>query len=130
MNPFSALLLVSLFSVQAFSQASLHSLNYSSELPFHTSRDSEYYHLETSMLIRSILTDMVFIIIKDQDETKDVRFLITFKSNNGAELPLKYVVASEKIEKILKSDFYKDIFREDSYDWINRSFRTNIAYKE
>ena len=95
MNQFFSLLLISLFSVQAFSQNSSFLLNYNSELPFSTSNDSKYYHLESSVLIRSISDDMISIIIKDQDETKIFRFLITFKSNNGAELLINYLVPVE-----------------------------------
>ena len=130
MNQFFSLLLISLFSVQAFSQNSSFLLNYNSELPFSTSNDSKYYHLESSVLIRSISNDMISIIIKDQDETKIFRFLITFKSNNGAELLINYLVPVKKIKSILNVASYKEVFKKQSYDWINRSFRSNIPYKD
>ena len=130
MNQFFSLLLISLFSVQAFSQNSSFLLNYNSELPFSTSNDSKYYHLESSVLIRSISNDMISIIIKDQDETKNFRFLITFKSNNGAELLINYLVPAKKIKSILNVASYKEVFKKESYDWINRSFRSNLPYKD
>ena len=34
-------------------------LNYVSELPFQTSNDSEYYHLESSLLLRKITKDIL-----------------------------------------------------------------------
>jgi len=130
MNQFFSLLLISLFSVQAFSQNSSFLLNYNSELPFSTSNDSKYYHLESSVLIRSISNDMISIIIKDQDETKNFRFLITFKSNNGAELLINYLVPAKKIKSILNVASYKEVFKKESYDWINRSFRSNLPYND
>jgi hypothetical protein len=130
MNQFFSLLLISLFSVQAFSQNSSFLLNYNSELPFSTSNDSKYYHLESSVLIRSISNDMISIIIKDQDETKIFRFLITFKSNNGAELLINYLVPVKKIKNILNVASYKEVFKKESYDWINRSFRSNLPYND
>ena len=130
MNQFFSLLLISLFSVQAFSQNSSFLLNYNSELPFSTSNDSKYYHLESSVLIRSISDDMISIIIKDQDETKIFRFLITFKSNNGAELLINYLVPVKKIKSILNVASYKEVFKKESYDWINRSFRSNLPYND
>jgi len=130
MNQLCVLLLISLLSVQAFSQNSALLLNYNSELPFSTSNDSEYYHLESSVLIRSISNDMISIITKDQDEIKDFRFLITFKSNNGAELLINYSVPVKKIKSILNVASHKEVFKKESYDWINRSFRSNIPYKD
>ena len=130
MNQFFSLLLICLFSVQAFSQNSSFLLNYNSELPFSTSNDSKYYHLESSVLIRSISNDMISIIIKDQDETKIFRFLITFKSNNGAELLINYLVPVKKIKSILNVASYKEVFKKESYDWINRSFRSNLPYND
>ena len=130
MNQFFSLLLISLFSVQAFSQNSSFLLNYNSELPFSTSNDSKYYHLESSVLIRSISNDMISIITKDQDETKDFLFLITFKSSNGAELLINYIVPVKKIKRILNVVSYKEVFKKESYDWINRSFRSNLPYND
>ena len=130
MNQLHVLLLISLLSVQAFSQNSSIPLNYYSELPFSTSNDSKYYHLESSVLIRSISNDMISIIIKDQDETKIFRFLITFKSNNGAELLINYLVPVKKIKSILNVASYKEVFKKESYDWINRSFRSNLPYND
>ena len=79
MNQLCVLLLISLLSGQAFSQNSALLLNYNSELPFSTSNDSKYYHLESSVLIRSISNDMISIITKDQDEIKDFFFFNHFQ---------------------------------------------------
>ena len=130
MNQLSALLLISLLSVQAFSQNSSLILNYNSELLFSTPNDSKYYHLESSVLIRSISNDMITIITKNKNETKDFHFLITFKSNNGAELLINYLVPVKKIKSILNVVSYKEVFKKESYDWINRSFRSNLPYKD
>lgn len=130
MNQLSALLLISLFTVQAFSQNSSLLLNYNSELPFSTPNDSKYYHLESSVLIRSISNDMITIITKNKNETKDFHFLITFKSNNGAELLINYLVPVKKIKSILNVVSYKEVFKKESYDWINRSFRSNLPYED
>tara|TARA_B110000037_G_scaffold43849_1_gene53952 strand:+ start:537 stop:950 length:414 start_codon:yes stop_codon:yes gene_type:complete len=130
MNQLHVLLLISLLSVQAFSQNSSIPLNYYSELPFSTSNDSKYYHLESSVLIRSISNDMISIITKDQDETKDFHFSITFKSNNGAELLINYLVPVKKIKSILNVASYIEVFKKESYDWINGSFRSNLPYKD
>ena len=130
MNQFFSLLLISLFSVQAFSQNSSFLLNYNSELPFSTSNDSKYYHLESSVLIRSISNDMISIIKKNKNDTKNFRFLITFKSNNGAELLINYLVPVKKIKSILNVASYKEVFKKESYDWINRSFRSNLPYND
>ena len=73
---------------------------------------------------------MISIITKDQDETKDFLFLITFKSNNGAELLINYLVPVKKIKSILNVASYKEVFKKESYDWINRSFRSNLPYKD
>ena len=130
MNQLSTIILISLFTVQAFSQNSSLLLNYNSELPFSTPNDSKYYHLESSVLIRSISNDMISTITKDQDETKDFRFLITFKSSNGAELLINYLVPVKKIKSVLNVVSYKEVFKKESYDWINRSFRSNLPYKD
>ena len=130
MNQLSTIILISLFTVQAFSQNSSLLLNYNSELPFSSPNDSKYYHLESSILIRSISNDMISIITKDQDETKNFRFLITFKSSNGAELLINYLVPVKKIKSILNIVSYKEVFKKESYDWINRSFRSNLPYKD
>ncbi len=130
MNQLSTIILISLFTVQAFSQNSSLLLNYNSELPFSTPNDSKYYHLESSILIRSISNDMISTITKDQDETKNFRFLITFKSSNGAELLINYLVPVKKIKSILNVVSYKEVFKKESYDWINRSFRSNLPYKD
>ena len=130
MNQLSALLLISLLSVQAFSQNSSLILNYNSELPFSTPNDSKYYHLESSVLIRSISNDMITIITKNKNDTKDFHFLITFKSSNGAELLINYLVPVKKSKSILNVVSYKEVFKKESYDWINRSFRSNLPYKD
>ena len=44
-------------------------LNYITELPFQTSQDSQYFHLESSMMIRDI-TDNIFEFAKQYKEKK------------------------------------------------------------
>ena len=73
---------------------------------------------------------MITIITKNKNETKDFHFLITLKSSNGAELLINYLVPVKKIKSILNVVSYKEVFKKESYDWINRSFRSNLPYKD
>tara|TARA_B110000467_G_C17864269_1_gene236440 strand:- start:40 stop:477 length:438 start_codon:yes stop_codon:yes gene_type:complete len=130
MNRFSLFFSISLFlfSTIAFSQQNV--MNYPSELPFQTSNDSEYYHLESSILIRTVVKDIMVILEKVKDKSQSQSFRIFFKNSKGAQLPIDYAIDSKKISSILASNYAKKAFMIETYDWINRSFRSNIPFKD
>jgi hypothetical protein len=109
-----------------FAQKQTVYLSYPSELPFQTSNDSEYYHLEASLLIRQILSDMNQILEKNQNKKQDIEFNILIKNNYGAVQPIDYLVDANSYYNKLS----KNTFLSHSYDWINRTFRSNIPYED
>lgn len=130
MNQFKFLvvLIILLFSTNMFSQHN--ELNYPSELPFQTQNDSEYYHLESSLLIRTIVKDIVEVLEKVKVKNESQSFRILFQNSNGAQLPINYTVDVEKITSVMASDSGKSAFMVETYDWINRSFRSNIPFED
>lgn len=123
---FSILILLGLFCFSSlFAQKQTVYLSYPSELPFQTSNDSEYYHLEATLLIRQILSDMNQILEKNQNKKQDIEFNILIKNNYGAVQPINYLVEANSYY----NDSYKNTFMKNSYDWINRTFRSNIPYE-
>ena len=101
-------------------------LNYTSDLPFQTSNESEYYHLESTILIRKIINDISEVIDKKKNRSKDQKFTIIIKNLYGAIFPINYLVSKNPFT----SKATKEKFMEQSYDWFNRSFRSNIPYKD
>ena len=123
---FSFLILLGLFcTTTLFAQKQTVYLSYPSELPFQTSNDSEYYNLEATLLIRQILSDMNQILEKNQNKKQDIEFNILIKNNYGAVQPINYLVEANSYY----NDSYKNTFMKHSYDWINRTFRSNIPYE-
>lgn len=123
---FSILILLGLFCFSSlFAQKQTVYLSYPSELPFQTSNDSDYYHLEATLLIRQILSDMNQILEKNQNKKQDIEFNILIKNNYGAVQPINYLVEANSYY----NDSYKNTFMKNSYDWINRTFRSNIPYE-
>ena len=123
---FSILILLGLFCFSSlFAQKQTVYLSYPSELPFQTSNDSDYYHLEATLLIRQILSDMNQILEKNQNKKQDIEFNILIKNNYGAVQPINYLVEANSYY----NDSYKNTFMNHSYDWINRTFRSNIPYE-
>ena len=56
-------------------------LTYTSELPFQTSNENEYYNLKSTLLIRQILSDINKIIKKKQNDKDDIEFTIIIRNN-------------------------------------------------
>ena len=127
MNQFISFLLVGLLSLTStFTQKEEVLLTYHSDLPFQTVNDTEYYHLESTLMIRKILSDMVTVIEKKENNNRDVEFTILIKNDYGAVLPINYLVQA----KPYSLEASKNLFMKRSYDWINRSFRSNIPYED
>ena len=60
-------LLAMLFSLSLFAQKESLFLNYNSDIPFQTSIDNEYYHLEATLMIRNIINDIEGVLEKKQN---------------------------------------------------------------
>ena len=59
MNQLNLFLFFIFITAHAFGQKMQEvELNYLTEIPFKTSQDSEYYHLESTMMIRGITNDI------------------------------------------------------------------------
>ena len=124
MNQFFKFFIILFISNNIFSQDTIF-LNYTSDLPFQTSNESEYYHLESTVLIRNIINDIAEVIDK-KNLLKDQKFTIIIKNLSGAVFPINYLVSKNPYN----SNTTKEKFMEQSYDWFNRSFRSNFPYKD
>ena len=101
-------------------------MNYTSDIPFQTQNESEYYHLESTVLIRNIINDIAEVIDKRKNLLKDQKFTIIIKNLSGAVFPINYLVSKNPYNSVAS----KEKFMEQSYDWFNRSFRSNFPYKD
>lgn len=127
MNQLISFLLFGIFSLSfTFAQKQEVLLTYPSDLPFQTVNDTEFYHLESTLMIRKILSDMIAAIEKKENKNRDVEFTILIKNDYGAVLPINYFVQAAPYT----SEASKNLFMKRSYDWINRSFRSNIPYED
>ena len=115
-----------IYQQKAFSQKQDLYLSYDTELAFQTPNDNKYYHLEATMLIRQVLSDIHDALKKKQNKNQDVEFILLFKNDYGAVKPINYLVKSNSFSDELSKNF----FMKNSYDWINRTFRSNIPYKD
>ena len=115
-----------IYQPKAFSQKQDLYLSYDTELAFQTPNDNKYYHLEATMLIRQVLSDIDDALKKKQNRNQDVEFILLFKNDYGAVKPINYLVKSNSFSNELSKNF----FMKNSYDWINRTFRSNIPYKD
>ena len=107
MNQFISFLLVGLLSLTStFTQKEEVLITYHSDLPFQTVNDTEYYHLESTLMIRKILSDMVTVIEKKENNNRDVEFTILIKNDYGAVLPINYLVQA----KPYSSEASKNLF--------------------
>jgi hypothetical protein len=111
---------------KVFSQKQTLYLNYDTELAFQTPNDNKYYHLEATMLIRQVLSDIDDALKKNQTKNQDVEFILLFKNDYGAVKPINYLVKSN----FFSDELSKSFFKKHSYDWINRTFRSNIPYED
>ena len=125
MNQFFTIFIILFITNNIFSQDTIF-LNYTSDIPFQTSNESEYYHLESTVLIRNIINDIAEVIDKRKNLMKDQEFTIIIKNLSGAVFPINYLVSKNPYN----SNATKEKFMEQSYDWFNRSFRSNFPYKD
>lgn len=125
MNQFFKFFIILFISNNIFSQDTIF-LNYTSDLPFQTSNESEYYHLESTVLIRNIINDIAEVIDKRKSLLKDQKFTIIIKNLSGAVFPINYLVSKNPYNSVSS----KEKFMEKSYDWFNRTFRSNFPYKD
>ena len=105
-------------------------LEYQTELPFQTIHDSDLFHLESSLLIRTITQEISAAVLKYKSQPQNLLFNVNLKSLSGAKLIIEYGVNSEVLSRDLKDPRAIKIFETATYNWINRSFRTNIPYQE
>ena len=131
MNQFRFLLFFTFITAHAFGQKMQEvELNYLTEIPFKTSQDSEYYHLESTMMIRGITNDIYEFSKQHKNQKSDIVFKLYFKSKTGANLLIEYAVNTESMASYFSSDEKANSFKKDTYDWINRSFRSNIPFED
>ena len=116
--------LIMLFALNLFAQKESVFLNYNSDIPFQTSMDNEYYHLEATLMIRNIINDIEGVLEKKQNLNKQVEFTVIIQNDKGAVLPINYLVKANPYD----SKATKEVFLQRSYNWFNRSFRSNIPY--
>ena len=117
-------LLTMLFALNLFAQKESVFLNYNSDIPFQTSMDNEYYHIEATLMIRNIIKDIEEVLEKKQNINKQVEFTVIIQNDKGAVLPINYLVKANPYD----SKATKEVFLRRSYNWFNRSFRSNIPY--
>lgn len=125
MNQFFKFFIILFISNNIFSQDTIF-LNYTSDIPFQTSNESEYYHLESTVLIRNIINDIAEVIDKRKNLLKDQKFTIIIKNLSGAVFPINYLVSKNPYNSVST----KEKFMEKSYDWFNRTFRSSFPYKD
>ena len=125
MKKFFTIFIILFIANNIFSQDTIF-LNYTSDIPFQTLNESEYYHLESTVLIRNIINDIAEVIDKRKNLLKDQKFTIIIKNLSGAVFPINYLVSKNPYNSVAS----KEKFMEQSYDWFNRSFRSNYPYKD
>ena len=113
-----------LFTAILFAQKESVFLNYKSDIPFQTSTVNDYYHLEATLMIRNILKDIEGVLEKKQNINIQVEFTVVIQNDKGAVLPINYLVKPNPYN----SKASKEVFLRRSYNWFNRSFRSNIPY--
>tara|TARA_B000000609_G_C23931706_1_gene218895 strand:- start:5 stop:355 length:351 start_codon:yes stop_codon:yes gene_type:complete len=113
-----------LFALNLFAQKESVFLNYKSDIPFQTPIDNDYYHLEATLMIRNIINDIEEVLEKKQNVNKQVEFTVVIQNDKGAVLPINYLVKANPYD----SEDSKEVFLRRSYNWFNRSFRSNIPY--
>ena len=113
-----------LFTAILFAQKESVFLNYKSDIPFQTPSDNDYYHIEATLMIRNIIKDIERELEKKQNINKQVDFTVVIQNDKGAVLPINYLVKG----KPYNSEASKEVFLRRSYNWFNRSFRSNIPF--
>ena len=117
-------LLVMLFAFSLFAQKESVFLNYKLDIPFQTSMDNDYYHLEATLMIRNIIKDIEGVLEKKININKQIDFTVVIQNDKGAVLPINYTVRANPYD----SEASKEVFLRRSYNWFNRSFRSNIPF--
>ena len=130
MNLFKLFLFTIFTTAQILAQQQQLELNYLTEIPFQTLNDTEYYHLESSLLLRGITADVFDLAQQLKNQKKDLLFKLNFKNKTGANLSLDYGIDAMSLTTHLSSSERSDLFKKYTYDWINRSFRSNIPYED
>ena len=130
MNQFKLFLFTIFTTAQILAQQQQLELNYLTEIPFQTLNDTEYYHLESSLLLRGITADVFDLAQQLKNQKKDLLFKLNFKNKAGANLSLDYGIDAMSLTTHLSSSERSDLFKKYTYDWINRSFRSNIPYED
>ena len=130
MNQFRLFLFTIFTTAQILAQQQQLELNYFTELPFRTSNDTEYYHLESSLLLRGITADVFELAQQLNNQKKDLLFKLYFKSKTGASLSIDYAIDAMSLTTNLSSYMRSNLFKRYTYNWINRSFRSNIPYED
>ncbi|OUU47836.1 MAG: hypothetical protein CBC28_05960 [Flavobacteriaceae bacterium TMED68] len=116
--------LIMLFALNLFAQKESVFLNYNSDIPFQTPSDNDYYHLEATLMIRNIIKDIEGVLEKKMNINKQIEFTIVIQNDKGAVLPINYMVNANPYN----SEASKEVFLRRSYNWFNRSFRSNIPF--
>ena len=107
LNQFLLFILFGLiYQPKAFSQKQDLYLSYDTELAFQTPNDNKYYHLEATMLIRQVLSDIDDALKKKQNKNQDVEFILLFKNDYGAVKPINYLVKSNSFSNELSKNFF------------------------
>ncbi len=131
MNQLKFLLFFAFISVKLIGQQVQEvEFNYLTELPFQTSQDSEYFHLETTMMIRGITNDIFNYAKQYKDQKSDVLFKLNFKSKTGASVSIDYAVDAKSRTSYFSSTDKANLIKKVTYNWINRSFRSNIPFED
>ena len=130
MNQFKLFLFTIFTTAQILAQQQQLELNYFTEIPFQTLNDTEYYNLESSLLLRGITADVFDLAQQLKNQKKDLLFKLNFKNKTGANLSLDYGIDAMSLTTHLSSSERSDLFKKYTYDWINRSFRSNIPYED
>ena len=99
-------LLTMLFALNLFAQKESVFLNYNSDIPFQTSMDNEYYHLEATLMIRNIIKDIEGVLEKKQIINKQVEFTVVIQNDKGAVLPINYLVKAKPYDSKALSMIY------------------------
>lgn len=129
MNRFFITLLIGFSSLQLYAQQQI-TFTYQTELPFQTAFDSEFYHLESSMLLRVVTEEITAATEHYQKQPKDLVFNVNFKSLTGASLRVDYGVSAEVLAFYFDPARSIEVFKTDTYNWMNRAFRSNIPFKD
>ena len=107
MNQFLSILIIFFITNNIFSQDTIY-LNYTSDVPFQTPNESEYYHLESTVLIRNIIKDIAQVIDKRKNLMKDQEFTIIIKNLNGAVFPINYLVSKNPYNSITSKEKFHE----------------------